>query len=315
MRAAILREYGAPPEPGPFDDPEPGDGQELVEVLAAGLNPVDLAIASGTFYAGSPPLPSVVGREGVGRLADGSRVYFDQTVAPYGSFAERSVIAAGSGFAVADGVEDATAVAFGIAGLAAWLSLETVAGLQAGETVLVLGASGSVGLVGVQAAKLLGAGRVVAAGRSLEGLARAEALGADATVALGAEDDLAEAFRAAAGDGGLHVVLDPLWGEPAVAAIAALAPRGRLVNLGQSAGASAEITSASIRGRGIQILGHSNFIAPPEARRAAYERMAGHAAAGELTVDVERVPLSAVADAWRRQREGAHVKLAIVPQG
>ena len=90
MRAAILREFGQPPEIGEFDDPRPGDGQEVVDVLAAGLNPVDILKASGHFYGGNPPLPSVVGTEGIARLADGRTVYFDAPVAPYGSFAERA---------------------------------------------------------------------------------------------------------------------------------------------------------------------------------------------------------------------------------
>src|SRR5881275_866616 len=93
MRAAILREYGTAPEPGEFDDPAAGgDEQVVLDVLAGGLNPVDIRMASGSFYGGSPPLPSVAGREGVGRTPDGQVVYFDRPVAPYGSFAERAVV-------------------------------------------------------------------------------------------------------------------------------------------------------------------------------------------------------------------------------
>ena len=67
MRAAVLHEYGVP-TPGEFEDPEPGPGQAVVDVLAAGVNPVDVSICAGRFYAGKPPLPSVAGREGVGML-------------------------------------------------------------------------------------------------------------------------------------------------------------------------------------------------------------------------------------------------------
>jgi NADPH2:quinone reductase len=178
--------------------------------------------------------------------------------------------------------------------------------------VLVLGASGVVGSIGVQAARLLGAGRVVAAARSAEGLKRARELGADATVRLGGDGDLTAALREAAG-GGVDVTLDPLWGEPGRAAIAAANPFARHVALGQSAGAEATLTSASVRMTPMSIVGHTNFAADLERRRAAYVRMAAHAAAGDIRVDVERVPLDDLADAWRRQAESPNRKLVIVP--
>jgi NADPH:quinone reductase-like Zn-dependent oxidoreductase len=312
VRAAILHEYGVPPEPGEFRDPEPGDGREVVEVLAAGLNPVDVSIASGTFYGGRPPLPCVVGREGVGRRAGGDRVYFDGSAPPFGSFAQRAPIDPQDAIPLPEGLDEALAVCFGIAGLAAWLGLEWRGGLRQGETVLVLGASGVVGRVAVQAARLLGATRVVAAARSREGLEQAVELGADATVQIGAVDDLAGALAEAAG-GGVDVILDPVWGEPAAAALQAANRGGRLVQIGQSAGPEALISSAAVRGRVLEILGHTNFAAPREIKRAAYERMAAHAAAGELRLDVERVPLEDVADAWARQQASPHRKLVIVP--
>jgi NADPH2:quinone reductase len=180
--------------------------------------------------------------------------------------------------------------------------------------VLVLGASGAVGQVAVQAAKLLEAGRVVAAARSEEGLEHARSLGADAVVQLDERDRgaLAAAFREAAG-GEIDVVVDPLWGEPALAAIAALAPFGRHVQLGQSAAAEAPLPSAAVRGRPATILGLSNFAAPSDVRRLAYARMADLAAAGELTLPVERVPLGELPSAWERQQRSPHRKLVIVP--
>lgn len=312
MRAAVLRAYGETPRPEEFPEPEVAEGQAVLEVLAAGLNPVDLRIASGTFYGGRPELPSVVGREGIGRTPGGERVYFDGPVAPFGSFAQRAPIESGSGIPIPEGVDEALAVSCGVAGLAAWLGLEWRAELREGETVLVLGASGVVGQIGVQAARLLGAARVVAAARSGDGLERASRLGADATVQIGEVDDLAEAFRQAS-DGGVDVVLDPVWGEPAAAAIEAGKFGARLVQIGESAGSHASIASAAVRGRMMKILGHTNFAAPPEVRRAAYTRMVEHAAAGELSVEVERVPLDDVADAWERQRSAPRHKLVIVP--
>src|SRR5436309_13627760 len=113
MRAAILRWYGAPPELGDFDEPQAGDGSVVVDVVAAGLNPVDIRMASGHFYGGSPELPSVAGREGVGRTPDGDLVYFDSPVAPYGSFAERPAYNAEGAIPNDAEIDPALAVAFG----------------------------------------------------------------------------------------------------------------------------------------------------------------------------------------------------------
>ena len=104
MRAAVLHEYGVPSE-GEFQEPSAGPEQAVVDVLAAGLNPVDVAICAGRFYAGKPPLPSVAGREGVG-LLDGARVYFDAPIPPFGSMAERALIDPRSTYPVPDGVHD-----------------------------------------------------------------------------------------------------------------------------------------------------------------------------------------------------------------
>lgn len=312
MRAAILRQYGQPPEIGDFDDPAASDGAEVVDVLAAGLNPVDLLKSSGHFYGGNPPLPSVTGTEGIARLADGRIVYFDAPVVPFGSFAQRTLIDPAGTYGVPDGLDPALAVVLGISGLAAWLALDHRAQLREGETVLVLGAGGVVGQVAVQAAKLLGAGRVVAAARSEDRLARAIQQGADATVQIGAVDDLAEALREAGG-GGVDVVVDPVWGDPAVAALGAMNVRGRLVQLGQSAGATADVPSALIRGKTIDVLGHTNFAVPVPDKRAAYETMAEHARAGRLAVEVQRLSLDELPDAWSRQTSSPGVKLVVEP--
>jgi len=316
MRAAVLHELGATPRYETFEEPVAAAGQVVVEVSAAGVNPVDVRKAAGTYVSGPPPLPSVVGSEGVGRIAgDGRRVYAGACVAPFGSFAERVLVREEDAIELPDEIDDGVAVALGIAGLAAWLPLALRARLRPGETVLVLGATGIVGQLAVQAAKLLGAGRVVAAGRDAEMLARAARLGADATVDLRAVapgEALTQAFREAAG-GDVDVVHDPLWGAPAAAAVEALAAGGRLVQLGQSAGAEATLVSASIRGRGIELLGYLNALVPPDVRRDAYRSLVGHAVAGRIEVEVERLPLAEVADAWERVQRSAHRKLVLVP--
>lgn len=310
MRAVVVHEYGVP-QASDFPEPSAGPDQAVVEVLVAGLNPVDVAICAGSFYAGKPPLPSVAGREGVGML-NGNRVYFDAPIAPFGSMAERALIDPGSAYPIPDGLDEGVAVALGISGLAAWLALTWRAKLQEGEHVLVLGASGVLGQIAVQAAKLLGAARVVAAARSAEGLERCLALGADATVRLGEPEDLPAAFSAAA-DGRIDVVIDPLFGEPFVAAVNAASFGARIVQIGAGAGAEATISSAPIRGKMLVLMGHTNFAAPPEVKREAYGKLAEAAGGGEIVVEVERIPLEQVGEAWERLAAGSHRKLVLVP--
>src|SRR3954465_14681191 len=168
MRAAVLHDHGEAPRAGEFDEPRERNDHVVADVAAAGLNHLDILKASGGFYTGPPPLPSVVGSDGVGRLADGRRVFFDATEAPHGAMAERTLVDPDVLFDVPEGVSDELAAALGNSGLVAWLALEWRAKLKEGETVLVLGATGALGNVAVQAAKLLGAGRVVVAARGGE---------------------------------------------------------------------------------------------------------------------------------------------------
>lgn len=313
MKAALIREVGALPEPGDADAP---DGDDVVDVLAAPINPIDLAVSRGILATGHPELPYVPGCEVVGRTADGRTVWlfgggFGRT--RNGGIAVRAAIGDAMAIEVPDGADPAVAAGLGIAGLAGWLPFAWRAPLQGGENVLVLGATGSVGLVAVQAAKLLGAARVVAVGRSPEGLARAATLGADATVRLDEAGDLVTAFKDAFGGEGPSYVFDPLWGAPAAAAAQAAVPWATIVNLGQSAGATSELASAAVRFKNLSILGHTNFAVPEDELADHYRRLVGHVTAGEIVFEVERVPLDDVASAWQRQADGAGTKLVVVP--
>jgi len=314
MRAAVIRELGATPVVEERDGPVRGPGQALVETAAAGVNPVDLAIGAGVFYAGHPPLPFVAGREGVGRVLEGASFAPGTLVATLktdsGSMAERFTADESQLWEIPAETDAVAAAALGIAGLAGWLAVEERGRMQEGDRVLVLGATGTVGSVAVQAARLLGASRVVAAGRDEGRLKRSLRLGADATVHLDS-GDLEQAFRDAFPDGGPDLVVDPLWGAPALAAIA-IAPIGmRFVNLGQSAGASVELTSASVRGRRLEIIGHTVFEAPHEDLARGHRAMLAHVAAGELEVDVETYPLERAAEAWEEQKGGPAHKLVV----
>jgi NADPH:quinone reductase-like Zn-dependent oxidoreductase len=310
LRAAVLHEHGATPRVGDFDDPPEQSGCALVEVSAAGLHHLDLHKASGSFYTGPPPLPSVVGTDGVGRLQDGTRVYFDESVPPYGSMAERTLVPRDALLPVADGVDDEVAAALGNTGLGAWLAVEWRSGLQPGETVLVLGATGAVGSIAVQVARLLGAGRVVAADRPDERLHR---LGADAVVELDGSDGLTERIKAAA-QGDVDVTIDMLWGPPALAAMGAAARYARHVEVGNMAAPEIVLAAPLIRSASLDVRGFSVAHPPIELKRDAYLRLTQHAAAGDIVVDLDARPLDDVGDAWERQRQAAGgPKTVLVP--
>ena len=311
----MIERYGEPPVLR--DVPEPTvDGATLVEVIAAPLNPVDLSIASGKFYAGSPPTPYVPGGEGIGRLLQngkpGPRVYF-RAVLPNGALAERAVVSQSQTVPIPDSVPDGVAAALGTPGIAAYLALTRRAQLKAGETVLILAASGVLGSCAVQVARLLGAGRIVAGARDEQQLARARELGADAIVDLKQTDGLSDRIREASG-GQLNVVIDPVWGVPGVAALEAMSPFGRSVQLGQSAGPEAVVKSGILRGRYLSILGYTNFLVPWEEQAAAYWTLVDWATSGKLKVEFEVLPLEAAPDAWKRQASSPHRKLALSPQ-
>jgi NADPH2:quinone reductase len=286
VRAALIRALGSPPVVGAIDDP---DGEAL-EVLAAPLNPLDRAVAAGRFYGGHPPLPYVPGCEFVGRSADGRVVWtFSGGLGLNRNGGMAELALPGAVVAeVPDGVDAALAAALGIAGLAGWVPLAWRAPVRADDRVLVLGATGAVGQVAVQAAKLLGAAHVVAAGRDPDRLERALELGADETVPL--DGDFGEPTY----------VFDPLCGEPLERAVAAAAPRARIVQLGQSAGPTATLPSAAIRGKQLDVLGFSDFGVAPDVMAEHYVRLVGHAAAGEITLELDRVGLDEVAAAWER---------------
>jgi NADPH2:quinone reductase len=307
MRAAVVEEAGAVPAVRTRPVPAPGPGEVLVEVAAAGLNPHDLVVAAGIRQA--PPVPYVPGVEGVGRLADGTRVYFSPAPLPNGSMAEYTAVPAGATIPVPDKLTDADAIGLGTAGTTAWLSLTWKGGLKPGESVLVMGATGAVGQVAVQAAKLLGARRVTAAGRDRKTLDTLLGGGADEIVVL--DDGYEQRLLAStAGAGGFDLVIDSLFAAPLEAALRATRYGGRLVNLGMRAGRTMELSGLAVKGR--DLLSYSGDLPSPAVRREAYERMAAHVLTGALVIESETVPLEDVGAAWQRQAASPNKKLVIV---
>jgi len=319
MKAAVLHELGNPPRYEEFPEPAAGSGEAIVRVLAASLKPIDKQLAAGTHYASPRELPVVCGADGVGQLADGARVFFGGPRRPYGAMAERTVVPAGFCFPVPTGMDDATAAALPNPGVSALLSLNNRACVAKGETVLILGATGVTGALAVQVAKLLGAGRVIGAGRNREALEKLRGLGADATIRLDQPDaELKKAFASEAGDRGFNVIIDYVWGRPTEVLLAAITraefaavnPETRLVQVGESAGPTISLPAAVLRSTALTILGTAGMPAR-EVLVAAMQQVLAWGAAGTIRIETEKIPLADIEQAWQRAERSR--RLVVIP--
>lgn len=337
MRAAVIREIGAAPEVVDVPTPTRGPGEALVRVAASALQPVDLIVASGRFYDGPPEVPFTPGLEAIGTIVEaetlspGTRVRVEIVHPGYGVDGACSEYVVVLEAPVGDGgrrqtslqvidhaeLSDDLLAALGSSGGTAWRLVETAvaAGTPVeGARVLVLGGTGVVGEILVRLLAGRGATTIVVAGRNAERLAYLCAHGADAAVELRGQEVTALAEELlAAGQGPFDLVFDPLWGEPAAAAVDALAPQGTLVNFGGSAGVRAPIAGVPVRARKVRVVGYSGARSLPVERMEASEAIFAEAAAGRVDVAYEVVALDDIADAWRRQAGSPGCKLVIRP--
>lgn len=319
MKAAVLHALGTPPRYEPFPEPSAGDGEVIVQVHAASLKPADKQLASGSHYASPRQLPAVCGLDGVGHLSNGQRVFFGGTRAPYGAMAERTVVRQAFCFPIPDAVDDDTAAALPNPGVSAWLTLSHRARLAPGENVLILGATGITGTLAVKIAKLLGAARVVAAGRNPQALERLSRLGADTILHLDAPpQELAEAFVREAGQSGFQIVIDYVWGRPAEIFLgamtrkefAAVTSETRFVQVGETAGPTISLPAAVLRSAPLTILGTAG-IPPYNVLVDAFNQVMTRAAKGEITIATERVPLADIENTWHRDPQSR--RFVIIP--
>lgn len=303
MRAAIIDELGSDPVLGQMPAPKEAEGHSRIRVLAAGLQPTDIMRSRGTYNP--PAVPYVIGGEGVGLLDDGSRVYFGHSVAGLGAACEMTLVPDEEIWPLPDDVDSEQAVALAISGTGALIPLQE-AKIAPGETVLVLGATGPLGQIAVQLARLLGAGRVIGAGRNPDALADLAARGlADATVQLGTGDDDA-ALRAA---GSFDVVLDCIFGPPAQAALRAMAPGGRMLSIGVGAGMHLTVSLAELVNKSLCGVGTGQR--PVAERRAAFDTLIAWHREGKLRVPIRSFPLDRVSEAWSLLKAGPHGKVIL----
>jgi NADPH:quinone reductase-like Zn-dependent oxidoreductase len=306
MRAAVVMGAGETPVYAEFMEPAPSAGESRIAVTASAISQVVKSRASGRHYSSSGGFPFVVGIDGVGRLDDGSRVYFVLPRAPFGGMAERTVAPAGQCLPLPDELDDVTAAAIANPGMSSWAAYTERAKLETGETVLVNGATGTAGRLAVQIAKHLGAGKVIATARNAEALKSVAALGADVTIPLvddeaALEDRLKEQFAQ-----GVDVVIDYLWGKSAERVLIAGAKAGqeaapiRFVQIGALSGPNIALPSAVLRSSAIVLMGSGiGSIKLDRFVHAIGELLRAAAPAG-LKIAFNTVPLSDVEQAWPR---------------
>lgn len=242
MRALVCREYGSPDGlvVEERDDPVAGRGEILVDIKAAGLNFPDVLLIGGQYQVKTPP-PFIPGHEAAGivaavgegadRFAVGDRVIITPLT---GAFAERCAVPEALAMPIPDGLDFGQAAGFTITYSTSYHALCQHAVLQEGETVLVLGAAGGVGITAVEIAKALGA-RVIAAASTAGKLEFAKSAGADETINYG-ETSLKEAVREITGGDGADVIYDPVGGEIGEQALRAIARGGRYLVIGFASG-------------------------------------------------------------------------------
>lgn len=301
MRAAVVNAFDAPPQYGEYPGPVArGEHEMVVEVLAAGLHQLVRARANGTHYSSTGTFPLVPGVDGVVRDQEGNLRYAVLDDGPLGMFAEQTVIDVRRSVPLPNDVDPVRIAAAMNPAMSSWLALRRRITFEKGQSVLILGATGSSGRMAVQIAKRFGADRVVAAGRNASRLAALHELGADETVTFEQADRAAD----------VDVVLDYVWGEPSAVAMTALVKARRdrgaplhWIQIGSIAGQTSPVHSAVLRAARLQICGSGVGSVSPREILEELPDIAEAVHTGELDVRARPVPLAQVAEAWSAQTD------------
>jgi NADPH:quinone reductase-like Zn-dependent oxidoreductase len=311
MKAAVVKAPSSNPMYGDFEKPLARDGFTIVHVKASALSQLTKARASGSHYSADGAFPAIAGTDGVGLTEDGKRIYFALPEAPFGAFAERSLVSTQHCIPLPNDLDDVIAAAIANPGMSAWAALVERAHLQPGETVLVNGATGTAGRIAVQLSKYLGAKKVIATARNESELEEVKTLGADVIIpfSLGAlhplggkryEQALIEEFGK-----GIDLVVDYLWGKSARSIIAAIA-KGvedatpvRFVHVGGASGEeSIDLPGEGLRSSPIVLMGSGYKSVPLPTLLNAVKSTFDAVGPANLQIATRTVPLSEVESNW-----------------
>jgi NADPH2:quinone reductase len=324
MRAVLCRAWGEV-ETLKVEDvasPAPGAGEVLIDVRATAVNYADALLVAGR-YQTKPTLPFSPGLEtagvvaacgpGVTRFAPGDRV---MAVLPYGGLAEQAVAPEAETFAIPDGMGFEEAGAFPIAYISSHVAIRWQGRLEAGETLLVLGAAGGVGLTAVEIGKAMGA-RVIAGASTAEKLAVARERGADDTVNY-ATENLTERVMALTDGKGADVCFDPIGGDLFDAALSALGWGGRILLVGFVGGVQ-QIPANRLLVKHRAALGSSlryfRWHAPDKLRRSVDELLRWYADGRLRPLITHRLPLERTIEGIRLLTDRkAHGKIVVLPR-
>lgn len=312
MKAAIIEKLGETPKYKDFKDPEvQKDDQLVLQVKAAAVKNLDRARASGKHYSKHEELPAVVGMDGVGILEDGTRVYAKGIS---GMIAEKAIIDKNKYTVIPDNLDFSTASALPNAILGAAMSLKVRGKIEAGQNVLINGATGVTGQMAVQIAKHYGAQTIITTGRNQENLEKTKSFGANKIVSLKQDDQsIIDQLQEIHHNTPIDLIIDYLWGTPIQLVLNALKGGGldksthktKIVSVGSMAGESINLDSGILRSSAIEILG-SGFGSLSEDDFKHYDQevlpeMFQLAADGELTMDLVEGKLENIAELWEQK--------------
>lgn len=296
VRAVRLRTHGEPLQVETVELPEPGDDEVRVELEFAGINPIDRYIAEGR-VAPDGPLPRTLGSEGAGHI-DGRAVMVSGEglgATRDGTWARAAVVPRGAVYDLPDGVQTRDAAPMGVVGFTAYYTVCELGRVGAEDRVLVLGAAGGVGSTIVSLAHAAGA-TVWGLTSSADTSEVITGQGADRAIVAG-PDELADAVSELEPT----VVFDPLGDGFVQPVLDSLAPRGRLVSFGTSAGADVQLNMQTLYRKMISILGFGGMLLTPDERRAGQEKALEALRTGDLRMVIDDVlPLDQINDAFQR---------------
>jgi len=307
VKAAVVHSFGGPPRYADFGEPAAQGDEVVIAVKAASLTQLVRAQAAGKHYSSGNNLPFVPGADGVGRLADGTRVFFAFPRSPYGSMAQRSVTGVSKCIPLPDELDDVIAAAAANPGMSSWAALIERAKFQAGEVVLINGATGAAGRLAIQIAKYLGAGKVIATGRNQKSVEGLGPLGANVAIALDqSPQQLTEEFWRQIKANGVNIILDYLWGPSAESLFAAVGghgseqaePRIRYVQIGSIAGQTVNLSAGALRRSGLELMGSGLGSVSHEGLIRSIAGLMKAIIPGKFKIDAEAIPLEQVEQAW-----------------
>lgn len=312
MKAAVVYKKGEMPKYADFADPiVQNENEILISVKAVAITNLDKGKASGKHYSPEKDTQNgfIVGSDGVGLLENGTRVYARGI---NGTMAEKAIIDKNILVPLPDGISDAVAASLPNAVAGSAMALRFRANIQAGETVLINGATGFTGQMAIQIAKHYGAKKIIVTGRNEKTLQSLLELGADEIISLKQDDEAIIAqLKEIHSKTPIDIILDYLWGHPAELILAAIKGNGsftnkvRYVTIGGMAGDSIQLSSGILRSVDLQLSGSGlGSWSKAEVRLLFSEilpEMFLLAAQNKLKVNIQEVKLIDIEEMWSKE--------------